>query len=73
MKTNLDFTREIPHHEDESAVLKISITNYEDGARMYVTNEEKACIVFNRQELEALLHIMNLYQQALRVLEGETP
>jgi hypothetical protein len=70
MKTNLDYSTTIPHHEDSEAVLKVSITNYEDGARMYVTGEEKQCIVFTREELSTLLEIMLRYHDAKQVLEG---
>lgn len=73
MKTNLDYSTEIQYHEDSEAVLKVSITNYEDGARMYVTNEEKACIVFTREELSTLLAIMLKYNNAKQIIEGDLP
>ncbi len=73
MKTHIDFTTEIPHHEDESAVLKVSISNYADGPIMNVSDtcSPLACVRLNRKELESLLHLMNRYDDAQRTMEGE--
>lgn len=77
MKTNLDYTTEIPHHDDESAVLKVSISNYGDGPIMSVAGEPHLSsisrISLNRTELESLLTILDRYEGAQKVMEGMVP
>ncbi len=74
MKNNFDFTTEIPHHEDESAVLKVSITNYSDGTIMSITADPKltsmANIILNRKELETLLALLDRYDDAQKIMNG---
>ncbi len=73
MKDNLDFSTEMPHHEDESAVLNISITNYEDGARMTIKNDDGQRVTITREELSTLLEIMLRYHDAIQIMKGEKP
>lgn len=77
MKTNLDYSTKIPHHDDESAILNISITNYQDGARMTISREYVAQtltrINLNRKELESLLAILDRYDDAQKIMEGQLP
>ncbi len=71
MKDNLDFTTEIPHHEDESAVLKVSIKAYSDGPIMSMYLNRSSSIAVNRKELETLLALLDRYDDAQKIMKGE--
>lgn len=71
MKDSLVYTTEIPHHDDEDAVLKVSITNYADGPIMFLLSEDNQRISLNRAEINQLSEIMSKYENAKTILEGE--
>ncbi len=77
MKDRIDFDTEIPHHDDESAVLKVSITTYSDGPIMHIAGEPHlstiSSITVNRKELETLLALLDRYDDAQKIMKGETP
>ncbi len=74
MQDNLDFTTDIPHHDDDSAVLKVSITNYSDEHIMRITGDTAMnTITLNRKELETLLALLDRYDDAQKIMKGETP
>lgn len=73
MKDNLDFSTRIAHHDDPEAYLDVSITNYQDGARMSITTSGKQRVTINKAELIQLSNILNRYEEAEKILNGEKP
>ena len=69
MKTHLDYSTKLPHHEDTEATMDVSITNYQDGPVMSVEVEKKR-VTLNRAEIDQLRQIFIRYEKAQAVLEG---
>lgn len=70
MRDNLDFSTRISHHEDTEAYLDVSITNYQEGARVSILTCDKQRVTLNREELLRITAILNAYEQAETIMEG---
>lgn len=70
MKNSLDYSTRIAHHEYTDAYLDVSITNYQDGARMSILTSDKQRVTINKSELIQLSNILNRYEEAEAILEG---
>jgi hypothetical protein len=70
MKTHLDYSITLPHHDDTEATMNVSITNYQDGAVMSVEVEKKR-ITLNRAEVDQLRQIFIRYEKAQDTMEGK--
>ncbi len=70
MKDALDFSTEIPHHEDIEAKMDVSITNYQDHNVMDIKVNDKR-VSLTKKELETLLAIFNKYDEAQKIMKGE--
>lgn len=73
MKNNLDYSTTIPHHDDPEAAMDVSITAYEDGPIVFIKLNNNEHINLNRTEIETLLALLDLYDNAQKIMEGLTP
>ena len=73
MKTHLDYSITLPHHEDSEATMEVSISGYTcDGPKMSVKVDGQR-ITLTSDEVIELAGVFSKYLRAQRLLEGVAP